>query len=409
MAYFEKNIASTILKTIHARPEGTAIPVDAPRDASAIAAQSAKLRPAQFSDYSAVTELKRRWNLTADSFENWERLWKRNPALAGLASAPPIGWVLETQSKIVGYLGNISSTYYFGDRKLSAVTSSGLVVEPAYRSVSLSLIAAFYRQPNVDIFLVTTAIPAVGKIARAFRSVRIPLEDYETVLFWVLRSYPFAKAVANRLGIPPALVPLSGGVGALAAIGERFLRNRNPRMPETILDVTEMLVDQIGNEFQSLWSNKLQEGPRLLADRTASTLRWHYQIPGDTGTTTVLCCREREELRGYAVVRSGVSRRTGLRRALLADMLVRNDDPEVIRNLLVAAHDHARQKGNDIFEVLGFPHNVRQVCSEGKPYLRKYPACPFYYKAANATDHQAFSSDRVWYATPFDGDTTLMP
>jgi hypothetical protein len=66
MAYCEKNTASTISKTIYARPKDTATPVDNPRDAPAIAVQSARLRPAQFSDFPAVTELKRRRNLSTD-------------------------------------------------------------------------------------------------------------------------------------------------------------------------------------------------------------------------------------------------------------------------------------------------------------------------------------------------------
>ncbi|MGA9393053.1 MAG: hypothetical protein WBV69_21665, partial [Candidatus Sulfotelmatobacter sp.] len=42
------------------------------------------------------------------------------------------------------------------------------------------------------------------------------------------------------------------------------------------------------------------------------------------------------------------------------------------------------------------------------PYVRKYPASPFYYKAADAALHKALSDGNAWYATPFDGDTTLI-
>ena len=98
----------------------------------------------------------------------------------------------------------------------------------------------------------------------------------------------------------------------------------------------------------------------------------------------------------------------GLRKSSVADMLAKQDDPEVLRALLIAAYDHANRGGSYILEVLGFPSSVRQVCLQWNPYRRKYPACPFYYKAADPMLHKTLSDGRAWYATPFDGDTTLI-
>jgi hypothetical protein len=89
-------------------------------------------------------------------------------------------------------------------------------------------------------------------------------------------------------------------------------------------------------------------------------------------------------------------------------MLAKQDDPEVLRALRMAAHDHAKRGGSYILEVLGFPSSVQQVCLQWNPYRRKYPACPFYYKAADPMLHKTLSDGRAWYATPFDGDTTLI-
>jgi len=72
-----------------------------------------------------------------------------------------------------------------------------------------------------------------------------------------------------------------------------------------------------------------------------------------------------------------------------------------------AAYDQAKGAGSHVFEVLGFPENVRSLCSQWHPYERKYPACPFYYKASDAVLHKLLSDGLLWYASPFDGDTTL--
>ena len=57
-----------------------------------------------------------------------------NPALGQMQFEPPMGWVLEAEGKAVGYLGNISLLYRYGDRTLTAVAGRGFAVDPAYRA-----------------------------------------------------------------------------------------------------------------------------------------------------------------------------------------------------------------------------------------------------------------------------------
>lgn len=409
MSSFEKKVSGAILKRIRARRAARSQSHLEQPPAPSSPPAPAKLREVTFEDYEAVDALKRRWGLTSDSLENWKRLWDCNPALAQIQTKLPSGWVLESDRKIVGYLGNIAFLYRFGERALTAVTSSGFVVEPAYRAVSLSLIAAFYRQKSADLFIATTAIESVGKIARAFKSDPLPQPDYETVMFWVLKPYPFAKAVLKKLDLNPAFLSMAGAAGSVAVAADRLVRRRRPRNGSNRLLVTDINVADIGEDFGSLWMEKLTEGTRLFADRSPATLRWHFGIPGDRGHARVLCCRENGRLVGYAVIRNNFNQRNGPQRSIVADMLVRNDDPAVIKSLLVAAYHHAKRSGSHTLELLGFPSNIRKVCAEGKPYLRKYPACPFFYKAADPALHKTLSAPELWYGSPFDGDATLMP
>ena len=407
MTSFDNSVLHLILRLIRARKrELPATTENISRHSPAV--RPAKLRQAQFSDCQAVMELKRRWNLIPESHDNWERFWRLNPALSGCTAERPIGWVLESEGQLVGYLGSISARYHFADRTLAAVASSGLVVEPAYRSMSFRLVAAFHRQ-DADLYLATTAIPAVGQILRTFKSDPLPQAYYHAVLFWVLQPYPFVQAVLRALELGPTFVRAGGLPGAFAVGFDKILHRREPKRGSTSLNVSQIRVDEIGDDFQALWIQKLKEKPRLLADRSPDVLRWHFSIPGDTGTTNVLCCHKARELVGYAVIRSVPDRMSGLRRTLIADMLAKQDDPEVIRTLLVGAYEQAKQLESHVFEVIGFPHSIRQVCSEGNPYMREYPATPFYYKAADPALHKILSDGAAWYATPLDGDTTLMP
>jgi hypothetical protein len=319
-----------------------------------------------------------------------------------------MGWVLEAQGKVVGYIGNIALTYRYGDRTLNAVVGSSLVAEPAYRAVSISLNAAFFRQKSVDLYLTTSAIEVVGKIACAFKSVPLPQPEYGSTLFWVLQPGAFAEVVMKKLHLRPPISRIGSVFGSLAVRADRFLRRRRPLGEGTTLAIQDMGVGEIGDEFETFWIEKLKEGPRLLADRSPATLRWHFEFPGDQGSARVLCCRKNGELLGYAVVRhEEPGLETGLRRSIIADMLAKGDDPTVLRSLWIAAYEQAKQAGSHVFEVLGFPPRVRQICSDWHPYVRSYSACPFFYKAVDETLQKTFSDERVWYASPFDGDTTL--
>jgi hypothetical protein len=408
MSALEKKIGGVILNRIRARrAASSAADVDSrPRTSGVIA--PAKLREARFSDFAAVAALKQKWGLNAESIENWERLWQRNPALLNDHTARPIGWVLEAEGGVVGYLGNISLLYRFGDQTLTAATAHGLVVDPTYRALGLTLVAAYFRQKSVDLFISTSAIPSVGKMAVAFKSSPVPQPDYETVLFWVVRPLGFARATVKKLALGPVLAQVSSAFLALAVGSDKIVRRRWPRHSSSSLSMKEIRLDEIGGDFEALWIAKQNEGRRLFADRSAAALRWHFEIPGDRGSSRVLCCYQGAQLLGYAVVRSDTKPENGLRVSLIADLIAKNDDPEVLKALWVAAYDVARQTGSHVLEVLGFPPAIRQTSLTWNPYRRKYPACPFYFKAANPALQETLSHEAAWYASPFDGDATLV-
>jgi hypothetical protein len=407
MPSLQEEISSVILTRIRARRKILAAS-GGDRRSERLTRDVPRLREATFSDFSKVAKLKESLGLAPDSIENWERLWRQNPSLAPGDVSRPIGWVLETGSEIVGYLGSIHLQCHLGDRRLSAVAAHGFVVEPPYRALALSLAGAFYTQKEVDLYLSTSAIEATGKMALLFKAARVPQPEYDTVYFWVLRSYPFARAVARKLHLHPVMSRI-GSLGISFVIGaHRLLRNPRRRGLPKPMDVKPVEVEAIDQDFLSLWHQKTQESRRLFADRSPETLKWHFQVPGDQGSVTVLACSQRGTLHGYAVVRTDTDRKNGLRKSVVADMLVRNDDAEVIRALFLASYDYAAEQGSDVLEVQGFPPQLRAVFSEFRPHSRKYPACPYYFKAADPRLQKDLEDPSAWYACPYDGDATLI-
>lgn len=406
MGKVQGRISNAILARI--RQRRGAIPVSGDSNSYSGEVKPAKLREARFSDFAGVAKLKERTGIVADSSENWERLWRRNPALNDANSDRPIGWVLDADGEIVGFFGNIALQCRYGDRTLRAVSAHGFAVDRPYRALAVSLAAAFYRQPGIDLFLSTSAIEASGKIAAAFKSSKLPQPDYDTVLFWVLRPYPFSQVLMKKLSADSLLSPIGSRAGAFAIGADNVFRQRFPKGSRSPLMVSEISLAAIGSDFERLFAEKLKERVRLYADRTAETLRWHFEIPGDKGSVRVLCCRKNGELEGYAIVRTDTGEEDGLRKSIIADLVAKYDDPDVVTALCVAAYKGAKATGSDVLEMQGFPANIRQLAMKWRPYQRKYPACPYYYKASDPELHKALSDAAAWYACPFDGDTTLI-
>jgi len=365
-------------------------------------------REVRFSDFERVASLKERWGLGRDTRENWSRLWQWNPAVRMGSAELKMGWVLETEQGIVGYQGSVPLRYRLGERILLAAVGTNLVVEPAYRGRSVGLLRSFYSQTGIDLLLITTAIPSVARLSNALRAKAIPQPDYARVLFWVLDPQQFAKAIVAKARVSGVLAKTSTVLASLAVRADSRLRRRAISAP-TGFRMNEVPVAAIGDEFEAIWQQKLAEKPRLLVDRSPASLQWHFMIPGISPSAWALCCHRSGRLLGYAIVRHMQDRDTGMRRAVLADLLVAGDDRAATAALLAAALEHCTRMKSHVFEVLGFPKDVREILLGWNPYSRRYPSCPFFYKAPDRSIDAILAEESAWYAGPMDGDTTLMP
>lgn len=410
MSSFEKVAINAILgrirqqRQVSTRADVRSAALKRPRSAG-----SPGLREVTLADFQAVSHLKQRHGIVADALENWERLWYRNPALTRMRFRPKIGWVLEANGEIVGYLGNICLPYWYGDTPLFAASASGLVVEPSYRIFTIQLIEVFFRQTGFNLYIATSAIESVTRIARSFGSEPLPQRGSDTVHFWILREHAFARAMARKMQLSKPVSRLGEMLVSLALTTDGVLRGRRPRGFSKGLLLREKSIDEISEELEALWLQKLREQNRLFAERSYPLLRWHFDAPGFRGTVRVVCCYRAGELVGYAIVRTNFSYENGLQRSILADILAKRDDPEVLRALLVGSCDHAERIGAGILEVGCVPLQVQQLCIDSKAYVRTLPACPFNYKANDPELHRALNSSTAWYASAYDGDTTLMP
>lgn len=381
----------------------------APAGVPAAATKSVSVRQAQFSDFERVCALNLRLGQGPDSVENWRRLWLENPALADGRGSSPIGWVLEAAQDVVGFLGSIPLEYEFDGSALRAAATCRFAVEPAHRASSHLLVVSFFRQKNVDLFLNSTATVAAGKIMVALKASPLPQPDYGNVLFWVLDTRHFAREVLKKIGVKAPLIGPGAAVASLVIEGDRVIRKAVPRVNSARCSIRDTSVQELGPEFEQFWSENSHANQHLMARRTLEIVRWHFDPPGNRRSTRVLSGWAENKLVGYIMVRHEPPDTEGLRRSLVADLLVNQSDPRILDQLFAAALSSAKKAGSDVLEVMGFPDRIRQTLLRWKPYSRQYPSCPFFFKARSQALHERLTDKNEWYACPYDGDATLWP
>ena len=341
------------------------------------------LRLAVIEDSDAVTDLKRSVGYKEDPPQDWHWLWEDNPAWSAVNPKPSIGWVLEAESRIVGYLGNIPELYRLGEKTLLAATASGFAVDPRYRGYSLRLAASFFKQENVDLWLNTTANDAGGKISQRFRASPIPQEGYDQILFWVLRPQAFTQATLKKLGFHGSLAWLGSHLPAALLQADIMIRGKALRRksygPKAALEIKLLDLASISGDFDDLWNRKIKEPVQLLSYRTVETLKWHFSGHGQAQKPKVLCCYQDGKMVGYAIVVRDDSPALDLARSKIADIFVERDDPKVVDQLLLAAHELAKRDGSHVLEVMGFPKSIRARLFSAKPYTRFRSHWPYFY------------------------------
>lgn len=368
------------------------------------------MREARYSDSKLIGDLMCRNGLLNNkvSTDHWAGLWQTNPALLRDQSIP-IGWVLEKEGNIVGYLGNIPLHYHYQDKRLLATAARGFAVDVEYRSQSFRLVAAFFSQKNVDIFLNTTANASAGSVFHLCKAEKIPQPGYDKALFWIVSAQGLVGSVLRKRGYGSVLASVGGAVLAPALQIEGLLRQRGPLVGAAAFEVNVLEPQGIDEKFDDFWQRTLAERPQcLLADRSLRALRWHFGHRGaGARQAKFVCARRSGKLMGYAVLTREDSADIGLRRSRITDLIAENDDPGLIDALLHAAFGQARVDGSHILELIGFPARIRGRFAAGQAYVRQLPSWPFWYKAVSPSLHQSLRHENVWYGSSYDGDASL--
>lgn len=378
------------------------------RDSSAAKSQrSPKFREVRFEDYSQIAALALRFNLHMEECASWTHLWTENPAFRDVAGKLPMGWVLESpDGTVCGYLGNIPLQYELQGQKLLVATTRTWVVDTPFRSYSPMLLASYFQQRNVDLFLSTTVNAQSASAYTTFQSIRVPVGTWDRALFWITNYRGFSRSFLRRekKRLPSAMsYPLSAGVYFFDK-----LKKSSPRQNAKSLHVEAF--PSFDDRFDAFWAElRKQKSHLLLAIRDRESLDWHFKFALLKNRAWIYVVQAGTGVIGYAVFLRHDYRQIGLTRMRLVDF--QSLEPDRSAEMLAAttslAAERCREESIHMLEVVGLTENLETSLRRFAPHERQLAAWLYYYKANSPSLASTLRSSNVWEPSLFDGDSSV--
>lgn len=362
------------------------------------------IRDATFADFKDIVSLARDYGLGTKSYAEWQHLWKDNPVFKDVEKDWPIGWVLENENKrIVGYLGNIPFLYEFKGRRIIATATTSFVVDKNYRNYSLLLMNKFYSQRDVDLFLNTTATYESAKVCSAFKALKVPVAQTDTVLFWITGYQGFISSVFIKKRFPLSCIaryPLSLSIWCI----DKLIK-RNRFMNQGGGEVQDC--KSIDERFDVFWDTlKKHNYNKILRVRNSEYLNWHFKYAIAQKKVWILISGK-EHISSYAIFLRQDTPEIGLRRVRLIDFQSIDEDNYALAKMLSIGIKRCQEESVHVLEVIGFNAQKKSIMEGCHPHRRKLPSWPFFYKARNESLAKELNTPEAWDFCFLDGDASI--
>jgi hypothetical protein len=280
-------------------------------------------------------------------FNTW---WTANPAYTDQF---PRGWILENDTSIVGFIGNIPVKFRIGREVKTAVASVTWYVVPSVRGLfSIRLFTEFLKQKNVSLFLYNTDNKDIIPILSRYKFKEYTLPRFQTKYYLMLQRSNMDFIVRKFLINEDSEEDLTS-LTELLAVFKRFgllmcaYLFQKPVIRRDVLpdkDYTTSLCTFCDDTFSRIWEPFLQACDVTLS-RDTQTLNWIYFSSIEPNKRVVIQCRRSRDnsLAGYMVFDIFRKTTSDVGKMQLMDLCLGDKDPRVMASLLSYAIEIGKQ------------------------------------------------------------------
>jgi hypothetical protein len=278
-------------------------------------------------------------------------------------------------------------------------------VDTPYRSYSPLLLATYFQQRNVDLFLSTTVNALSEPAYSSFQSSRVPVGAWDRTLFWITNHKGFVASYlrkSNTTLAGPLSYPLSAGLFVRDLLAGSRLRNKSA--------VPVQRCPAFDDRFQCFWESlRAQKSDMLMADRSRAALDWHFKFALQQNRAWIYTVEGQSGLFAYSVFLRHDFQQVGLTRMRLVDFQCIDQDKsfDLLMVMLAKAVDRCREESIHMFELVGVTPALEKRLEAYSPHGRPLGSWLSYYKAQQPGLTEALKNPDVWEPSLFDGDSSL--
>ena len=355
-------------------------------------------------DYQKIKSLFKRNDLKMIPLQRWKNLWKNNPQLKRKKNQWIKGWLIKKNKKVVGHIGNFPMQYFLNKKPYICSAIYGWVVDKEHRSLSITLLKKCLSQKKVDFFLGAANNEKANKIMKMFNVKEVPVKSLSYSLIIALNLKNIINYFFKNKSFPlKNLFLYLSSLFLLLLFGRKINYWKNKFSTTNIL-----LCKKIDNKFDILWKKiKNSQKNTLTFCRNKNWLKWQLDYFIKNKKAWIYLNIKNKKINGYSICIEKNNLKTGIKSALLIDLITFEKSEKTSIDLIGANIEEAKKRNCDIFEFRGFNSEKISYMKFFNPFKKNLPNNPFCYKSSNKKLNKILNESKYWSPSYIDGDAII--
>jgi hypothetical protein len=271
--------------------------------------------------------------------------WTSNPAYNNKI---PRGWVLEKDSIIVGFIGNIPLKVLVHGKESIAAACNSWYVDSSVRGIfSLMLFNEYLKQKNVCFFLFKQENESLTKILHKYKFKDYILPKSQKEYAYILDKKK-VRIVIKKFLFTRKISKVSDLMNILKRLKPLFFAYlyQKPIIEESVLpkEYISSLCTSCDDAFLGLWKPYLNSCDVALS-HDKNTLKWLFFQSSKFNKRTVIQCHKSldKTLAGYMVFDILQKEPSASGSMQLVDMCIKNNNPQTLKSIISFAIEMGKQ------------------------------------------------------------------
>ena len=350
------------------------------------------IRDAKIDDYNQIYELNLKYNLRTLDKNEWQKIWTKNPNFDFAENK--IGWVIEDNKNIKGFLGYIKKKYIDEEgNEYCGLVSHNWVVDDECRNMSLILLNKFFTDIKSDFYINSTASLEVAKVWEAFGAKKIPIDNIKSSLFIPINNEKLSQKIFKNYFLKHLLSFFFKYFTKFKILSLKINKNYQ-------IKITNKIDEELKNfEYPLDEKNFIKE---------KNDYNWYQEILSKNNSFDFLKIYKDNIFVGHCLLIT--SSDTKLKKTYVAEIRISENyktNKDLYKVILNEIFDYAKNLSSDLIQFKYQDEQVYKILKQIIFLNKKYDFCSFYYYCSDQKLMLKLSKKK-WIISMLSGDSFLV-